>query len=51
MSPADIPCWGWIVLTPVLWILQLVVSAYSDKNIPANKHPTFFWIVRPTKSS
>jgi hypothetical protein len=46
MSPADIPWWGWIVLTPVLWKLQLVVSAYSDKNIPANKHPTFFWIVR-----
>jgi hypothetical protein len=46
MSPADIPWWVWIVLTPVLWILQLIVSAYSDKSIRANKHTTFFWIVR-----
>jgi hypothetical protein len=46
MSPVDIPWWGWFALTPALWILQLIVSAYSDKSIPANKHPTFFWIVR-----
>ena len=42
-----IPSWLFLFIgTGALWLSQLVVSAYSDSNNPANKSPGFWFAVR-----
>ena len=34
------------MLAAVLWVLQLIVSAFSDSDIPENKNASFWGFVR-----
>jgi len=33
-------------LAAALWLLQFIISAFSDETIRENKHTSFFWTVR-----
>jgi hypothetical protein len=46
LSLADLSWWVWILLAAALWLLQLIISAFSDETIRENKHTSFFWTVR-----
>jgi tetrahydromethanopterin S-methyltransferase subunit D len=46
LSLVDLSWWVWILLAVGLWFLQLIISAFSDETIRANKHTSFFWTVR-----
>jgi hypothetical protein len=46
IGPADLSWWVWILLAAALWLLQLIISAFSDETIRENKHTSLFWTVR-----
>jgi len=46
MSPSVLPWWGWLLLAVVLWLAQLLSSAFTYSHPGMYKSSAMGWTVR-----